>query len=36
MISALKMIAEMIALFGVPRCMMLSESSGPRSPGLVA
>ena len=36
MISALKMIAEMIALWGVPRCRMLSASSGPRSPGFVA
>src|SRR6476619_2298107 len=36
MIRALKMIAEMIALFGVPRCMMLSAFSGPRAPGFVA
>ncbi len=36
MISALKMIAETIALFGSPRCMMLSEFSGPRWPGFVA
>ena len=35
MISALKMIAEMIALSGVPRFMTLSASSGPRSPGAV-
>jgi hypothetical protein len=32
MISALKMIALVIALFGVPRLMMLSASSGPRCP----
>ena len=36
MISALKMIAETIALSGVPRCMTLSAFSGPRSPGFVA
>src|SRR5689334_22690401 len=36
MISALKMIAETIALLGVPRCMMLSAFSGPRAPAFVA
>ena len=36
MIRALKMIAETIALFGSPRCMMLSAFSGPRCAGLAS
>src|SRR5215831_16856805 len=35
MISALKMTADRIALFGSPRRMTLSASSGPRPPGEV-
>ena len=36
MISALKMIADRIALFGVARCITLSAPSGPGWPGVGA